>query len=157
MAGSDTTAITLRACFYYLMKNPTALAKCHAEIDAASASLSSPIQYAETKTYLPYVCASIKEAMRMFPSIPFSFPRRTPKDGIELCGAYIPGGCRVGINPVVVQYDKGVFGDDAEVFRPERWLVDEEKVKEMDKAMLLFGTGKRTCIGKNVSPQIHLP
>lgn len=35
LAGSDTTAISLRACFYYLMKNPLCYKKLQAEIDEA--------------------------------------------------------------------------------------------------------------------------
>lgn len=38
LAGSDTTAIVLRACFYYLLKNPRCYTKLVAEIDEADAS-----------------------------------------------------------------------------------------------------------------------
>lgn len=46
-----------------------------------------------------------------------------------------------------------------DVFRPERWLVDESKdeekekqrLKDMGSCMLQFGAGSRTCIGKNIS------
>ncbi|KAF2709865.1 cytochrome P450 [Pleomassaria siparia CBS 279.74] len=157
-AGSDTTAIAFRTTFYQLMKNPKALAKAHAEIDAVAAtgSLSSPIKYSETTTKLPYICASIKEAMRLHPSVGLSIQRLAPVEGIELAGKLIPGGYRIGINPAVVQYDKTVFGDDADKFRPERWLVDPDAWKAMDKNMLIFGAGTRTCIGKNISlVEIH--
>jgi cytochrome P450 len=134
------------------MRNPQTLAKAHAEIDAAIAagSLSSPIKYSETTTKLPYVCAAIKEAMRMHPSVGLSMQRHAPAEGIELAGKFIPSGYRIGINPAVVHYDKIVFGDDADVFRPERWLVAEEQWKAMDRSLLIFGAGTRTCIGKNV-------
>lgn len=152
-AGSDTTAIAFRATFYYLMKNPKALAKAHVEIDAALAagSLSSPVRYTETMAKLPYVCASIKEAMRMHPSVGLNIPRYSPDEGMELAGQFIPRGYRVGLNPAVVHYVKEMFGDDADSFRPERWLVSDEHSKAMDKGLLTFGAGTRTCIGKNVS------
>lgn len=55
--------------------------------------------------------------------------------------------------------NKEVFGEDVEVYRPERWLVDETKdrekeeqrIKEMNGTMFQFGMGSRTCIGKNIS------
>ncbi|KAF2022781.1 cytochrome P450 pisatin demethylase-like protein [Setomelanomma holmii] len=152
-AGSDTTAIAFRATFYYLMKNPETLKQVHEEIDAAFAAgtLSSPIKYSETTTKLPYVCAAIKEAMRMHPSVGLSMPRHAPKEGIVLAGKLIPGGYRVGMNPAVVHYDEEIFGQDAEQYRPQRWMEGEEKRKTMDKHLLIFGAGTRTCIGKNVS------
>ncbi|KAJ4382557.1 Cytochrome P450 monooxygenase acrts1 [Didymella sp. IMI 355093] len=57
----------------------------------------------------------------------------------------------IGMNAMAVQYDKEVFGEDAHAFRPERWLESEEKSRAMDRAMLVFGAGTRTCIGKHLS------
>ena len=152
-AGSDTTAIAFRAVFYMLMKNPEALVKAQAEIDAADAAsfLSSPVKYLETTSKLPYVCACIKEAMRLHPSVALSMQRLAPEEGIELAGKVIPKGYRIGVNPAIVQCNKEIFGQDADEFRPERWLASEETNKAMERSMLLFGAGTRTCIGKNVS------
>jgi cytochrome P450 len=135
------------------MRNPEILAKAQAEIDTALAdgALSSPIKYSETTTKLPYICASIKEAMRMHTSVGLSMQRHAPKGGIELAGRFIPAGYRIGMNPAVVHYERIAFGEDADLFRPERWLVDDEERKAMEKNLLVFGAGTRTCIGKNVS------
>lgn len=129
------------------------LRKAQAEIDAAVAAglLSSPVKYSEATTKLPYICASIKEAMRMHPSVGLSMQRYAPEEGIETGNKFIPKGYRIGMNPAVVHFDKQVFGDDADEFRPERWLVSEEQWKAMDKCLLTFGAGTRTCVGKNVS------
>ncbi|EOA91723.1 uncharacterized protein SETTUDRAFT_152774 [Exserohilum turcica Et28A] len=153
LAGSDTTAIAFRATFYYLVRNPEMLRKAQAEIDAAVAAglLSSPVKYSEATTKLPYICASIKEAMRMHPSVGLSMQRYAPEEGIETGNKFIPKGYRIGMNPAVVHFDKQVFGDDADEFRPERWLVSEEQWKAMDKCLLTFGAGTRTCVGKNIS------
>ena len=98
------------------MKNPSALAKAHSEIEAAisSGALSSPIKYSETTTKLPYICASIKEAMRLHPSVGLNIQRHAPVEGIELAGKVIPSGYRIGMNPAVVYYNKDVFGQDAD-------------------------------------------
>lgn len=135
------------------MRNPEKLKKAQAEIDTAltAGSLSSPVKYSETTTKLPYICACIKEAMRMHPSVALSMQRYAPEEGIQTAGKFIPKGYRVGLNPAVVHYDKKVFGQDADKFRPERWLVSEEEWRAMDKNLLIFGAGTRTCVGKNVS------
>ena len=159
MAGADSTSIVLRAIFYFLMKNPDKLAKIRAEIDAAFANgtLSHPAQYNAAIT-LPYLNAVIKESVRLFPSFQVSMPRYAPARGLELCGKHIPAGYRVGMNPYVVQRNQVAFGEDADNFRPERWLEGEERTRAMDKASISFGAGTRQCTGKNVvNPMDPLP
>jgi cytochrome P450 len=77
-------------------------------------------------------------------------PRNTPPSGATICGEYFPAGVTVGCNPYIINRDRSVFGEDADVFRPERWL-DEKRAKEMEKSFLTFGYGSRTCVGKNIS------
>ncbi len=140
----------MRSVFYHLLKNPKIYAQLQQEIDTATTqgSLSSPPKYSEA-IQLPLLCASVKEGMRLHPSVGLTMPRLVPKGGMILCDQYIPEGYSVGMNGAVVHYDKRVFGPDADQFRPQRWL--ERDAKMMDKYMLHFGAGTRTCIGKNVS------
>lgn len=60
------------------------------------------------------------------------------------------------MNAMVVQYDEGVFGDDAHEFRPKRWLVSKEKYRAMESAMLVYGADTRICIGRHVSDDLEL-
>jgi len=65
-----------------------------------------------------------------------------------LCNQPLPGGTVVGINAWVVQRDRSVYGEDADEYRPERWLeAGEEELKGMERAFLAFGMGMRMCIG----------
>ena len=151
MAGADPVAIHLRAVFWFLMKEPQTLEKLVKEINDAdkAGKLSKRIQYSEV-VHLPYLSACIKEAARIFPAWAIHQPRVAPANGVQLSGYYIPKGYRVGVNPAAVQRDRGVFGEDADVFRPERWLESQERNFAMEKAMMNFGAGTRTCSGKNV-------
>lgn len=88
--------------------------------------------------------------MRIHPSVQLCMPRLVPADGATICGEYFPPGVTVGCNPAVIHRDRGVFGEDADVFRPERWF-EEKRAKEMEKAIITFGAGNRTCVGKNIS------
>jgi cytochrome P450 len=152
MAGADSTSITMRSVFYFLMKNPEKLDKVRAEVDAAFANgtLSSPVQYSQASS-LPYLNAVVREATRLFPAFSVSQPRYAPSQGIELCGKHIPAGYSIGLNPAIIQHDQGVFGADALEFVPERWLESEERTRAMDKAILGWGAGTRTCVGRPVS------
>ncbi|KAF1979975.1 cytochrome P450 [Bimuria novae-zelandiae CBS 107.79] len=138
---------------YYMMKNPTIMAKTTAEVDDALAAgkLTWPPKYQDVVASLPYVCAVIKEASRYFPTFAVQIPRYALPEGITLNGTFIPPGFRVGMNPHIVQMDKSVFGKDADVFRPERWLESEEQNKLMDRAYLSFGVGTRPCAGKDIA------
>lgn len=155
MAGSDSTAIALRAAFYFIIRDRDIYHRVQAEVDDANkkGELSFPVKYAEALK-LPLLCASIKEAMRLFPSVGLTLPRLSPAGGIALNGTFIPEGYRVGVNAAVVHFDQNIFGPDADVFRPERWL-DPSKAVQMERYMLQFGGGTRTCIGKNVSLEYY--
>ena len=49
--------------------------------------------------------------------------------------------------------DNEVFGDDADQFRPERWLDDgdDQHKKAMARAFLAFSAGKRLCMGIHIA------
>ncbi|RAH55932.1 cytochrome P450 [Aspergillus piperis CBS 112811] len=154
LAGSDTTAISLRAIIYYLVKTPRVYRKLQKEIDEAdqAGKLSRYVAYGECLE-LEYLQAVMKEAMRCHPGVSFPLERVVvPEGGADLCGVHLAAGTVVGINPAVLHHDTSIFGDDADEFRPERWIESTEKqVKIMDRHLLTFGYGSRTCIGKNIS------
>ncbi|CAH0050575.1 unnamed protein product [Clonostachys solani] len=158
LAGSDTTAIALRAIIHNVITNPVCYNKLQREIDELdeAGQLSDPIKESETRQ-MPYLQASIKEAMRMHPSVGMLLERHVPKGGATICGKFFPEGYIVGINPWVVGRDRDVYGEDADVFRPERWLeADPEQLKEMERSSLAFGAGSRVCIGKNISMMVSI-
>ena len=156
-AGSETTAISLAAVFYYLLKNPRCYQKLMQELDGAlesgtiEARPSGITTWAESQK-LPYLDACIKEAFRLHPAAGLIIERIVPKQGAEICGEVIPGGTIVGCNAWVIHRRAEVFGEDAEIYRPERWLeADPDVRRKMEGSMLHFGMGARTCIGKNIS------
>ena len=153
-AGSDTTAITLSSIFYHLLKNMATLIRLRAEIDdaAAQGKLSSPVTFGETQN-LVYLKAVINESLRMHSAVGLPLQRLVPVEGAELVGRKFPPGSTVGINPWVAHRNISVFGSDAGVWRPERWLEigDKSSGADFDKYFFAFGKGSRTCIGKNIS------
>ena len=114
----------------------------------ANGKLSVPVAYADAVN-LPYLKACINEGMRLHPSVGLLMPRVVPAGGATISGFHFPEGYRVGINPAVVHYDKQIFGQDADDFNPDRWIEGDGVL--MDKTIVQFGAGPRTCIGKNVS------
>lgn len=81
--------------------------------------------------------ACIKEAMRMHPGVSLPLERIVPLGGTKLCGTYLPAGTVVGVNAAVIHRDRTIFGEDADDFRPERWLKDgQESARRMERYLL---------------------
>ncbi|KAK5163774.1 uncharacterized protein LTR77_010448 [Saxophila tyrrhenica] len=154
-AGSDTIASVLRAVFYYLLKHPSTLAILTTELlDAEKAgTLTTPLPTWTECQSLPYLTAVIKESLRLNPALALPLERIVPHGpGLRIGFHDFPPGTIVGINPWVLHRDPRIFGNDAEAWRPERWLeADEEGVKYMEHHLLTFGAGKRTCLGRNIA------
>lgn len=139
-AGSETTGITLDAMAYYLLKNPRCYDKLQAEVDQADKheKLSDIPRFSETNhESMPYLAAVIKETFRIHPPVSLTLPHHVPAGGMEICGRFFPGGTRVGVSAYVVGQDKALFGDDADDFRPERWIdCTREKMLAMENGCL---------------------
>jgi cytochrome P450 len=152
-AGSDTTAISLSAVIAYLTMHPNTLEALRRELDKATAEgrLSDPATFQEAQK-LPYLQATIMEALRIHPAVGAPMTRVVGPQGLQIAGQYFPPGTEVGVNAWVIHNNKSIFGPDAHVFRPERWLTeDKEERAVLDRNFLAFGNGPRTCIGKNIS------
>lgn len=93
VAGSDTTAISLSAVLYYLLKNPACLQKLRDEIDdlTANGGLSKSPTFKESQQ-LPYLQAVIKEALRMHPATGLPMERVVPEGGATISGRFFPEG-----------------------------------------------------------------
>ena len=149
------SAITLTAFFYYLLRHPRCYAKLQSEVDT-QLTPKDPDHGLHTVSFasanaLPYLHACVQETFRIHPATGFNAERIVPPSGATICGNPIPGGTIVGVNAWVVQRDRGVFGADADEYRPERWLATPEQVKQMEMTMFQFGAGDHICLGKNIS------
>ncbi|KAF2234093.1 cytochrome P450 [Viridothelium virens] len=149
-AGSDSTASTMQSFFHLLLSHPSVYTRVVAEINEAqnAGKLSPMVQYQEAQD-LPYFQACLKEAMRIRPAVGLNIERVTPPQGTEIGGANYPGGTTCAVNGWVLHRDKARFGQDADVYRPERWL--EDNAKDMERYLFQFGGGSHLCIGRNLA------
>lgn len=140
IAGSDSTAIGLRAILYFLCQHQEVYKKLQKEVDQAfdSGALTSPVRYSAAAK-LEYLNAVIVEALRAHAATGFVLEREVPAGGVTIAGTYIPAGTIVGINSWVMHANKQVYGEDAEAFRPERWFESEERVREMKRCNMAVG------------------
>ena len=156
-AGSETTAISLSAVFYFLLKHPRCYDKLMNELSESirigtiEDRPNGVISWADSQK-LPYLDAAIQESFRLHPAAGLLLERIVPPNGIDICGERVPGGTIVGCNAWVLHRRSEIFGDRVDEYRPERWLEAEPaRLREMRATMFQFGAGARTCIGKNIS------
>ena len=86
--------------------------------------MSYPIQEKEARQ-LDYLQACVFEGLRKFPPLSQLRERVVPPEGDKIQGHHIPGGTFVGLDAWGTQLDT-IYGDDPEVFRPERWFIDDQ-------------------------------
>ena len=148
VAGTDTTATVIRATMLYLIMNPRVVSKLRAEFQPHP----SPITDAVARK-LPYLQAVINESLRIFPPVVGLMSKEVPPAGDVIDGKFVPGGTKIGFGAYGIYRNKAIWGDDADSFRPERWLeVSSEKLKEMESTLeLVFSYGKYKCLGKDIA------
>lgn len=128
----------MQSFFWHVLSDKRVHAQLEAEVTKAVEDGTIPVQgnlsWAESQN-LPYFQACLKEAMRVRPAVGLNITRLVPPEGAELDGKRFPGGISLAVNGWVLHRDKATFGEDAEVFRPERWLEDVEDAKRMERYM----------------------
>ncbi|NXK37344.1 CP1A5 protein, partial [Piprites chloris] len=148
-AGFDTVTIALSWSLLYLVMYPDMQKRIQKELDQTIGQERRP-RLSDRGT-LPYTEAFILEVFRHSSFLPFTIPHSTTKDTV-LNGYYIPKDRCVFINQWQVNHDEKLW-KDPETFNPERFLsADGTRVnKEDGEKVLIFGLGKRKCIGEPIA------
>lgn len=98
----------------------------------------------------------------MYPPVTGLLAKRVPDggefivvDGVE---KFAPGGTQIGWNSWGMMRHENIFGDDVEIYRPERWLARDSSENERariirmnDVVTLCFGYGRFGCLGRGVA------
>ncbi|KAJ0161718.1 Pisatin demethylase [Colletotrichum tanaceti] len=154
VAGSDTAAKAIKWTLQLLLWSPSAYESLEKEVMTAvsDGTISEPITNAEALK-LPFLQAVIYEALRVHPPFTGLLMKQVGPEGDVYEGAFLPPGTRVGHDTWSVTHDRRLFGEDADVFRPQRWLeADAATVREWKKQTeLVFGAGRWQCAGKAVA------
>jgi cytochrome P450 len=115
--------------------------------------LSRVITYNESLT-LPYFMACVKEALRHNPAATGLLPRVVGPGGDYHKGVYLPPGTEVALCAWNLhRRNTAVYGEDADIFRPERWTeaTPEKSAVMNEEHHLVFGYGRFKCMGENIA------
>ncbi|KAH8891802.1 cytochrome P450 [Thozetella sp. PMI_491] len=154
IAGSDTTSSAIRGTMLCILSAPQVYSQLKAEIKQAveKNAVSYPIKYTEALE-LPYLQAVIWEGYRKRCPVVYGHFKVVPPGGDTINGYFVPGGTAIGHNSAALTHKESVFGPDADVFRPERFLeCSADERREMIRALdMTFGGGRWMCAGKSVA------
>ncbi|KAI1310740.1 cytochrome P450 [Xylaria venustula] len=159
-AGRDTTAQALTWCLYLLMRNQYSMEKIRDEAQELlkSKGLNSQLPGCEGDTLsavfspasLPYTMAAFYEALRLYPPIPFEI-REAERATTLPDGTFLPEKAIIVWSLWAMNRSKTIWGEDADLFRPERWLADGKLIAKSSSEFPVFYGGPRTCLGKRMA------
>ncbi|KAI1388532.1 cytochrome P450 [Hypoxylon trugodes] len=181
-AGHDTTAHALSwACYLLALDSshqnalrsevrrhlPSTILNNFASPTSSVESEPSPdVAYAIMER-LPLLNGVIAETFRLYPTVPATI--RAPTDDTSLAGIQIPKDSEIVVSPWVINRSCELWGPDASVFRPERWITPATSSDDPDQAsedqfggklnntgsaksnydFMTFLHGPHSCIGAN--------
>ncbi|KAI0301926.1 cytochrome P450 [Multifurca ochricompacta] len=143
-AGAETTSTTLIWWTLAMMAFPEVQRRAQAELDDVVGRSRLPTF--DDAPHLPYVRAVVKEILRWRPVTPLGVAHAAKEDGGAICMG----------NVWHSNHDRAVFGDDADEFRPERYINEKGELltgptEGNQDNHLTFGFGRRACPGKHLA------
>jgi len=170
-AGIDTTAKALEIAIYCAAMFPNIQEEVYNEllkvaenhdndnINNNNNKLNNYKWYSlKSSDKCPKLKAFLHESLRYIPIVPLNL-QHSPSEDIDVSvngKAYIiPKNSIVLPNMEYLTHDKKTWGDDAEKFSLNRWLIsdnttDQTKFK-LNENELIFGVGRRDCVGKSLA------
>ncbi|KAI3471078.1 hypothetical protein Pfo_027741 [Paulownia fortunei] len=154
IAGKDSSANTLAWFFYMLCRHPLIQEKVVQEVKLATEVTEKfsvyefVLQLTEaTLDRMQYLHAALTETLRLYPAVPVD-GKCSNEDDILPDGYKIKKGDGISYMPYAMGRMTYIWGEDAEKFRPERWLENGVFRGESPFKFTAFQAGPRICLGK---------
>ncbi|MBI5257842.1 MAG: cytochrome P450 [Burkholderiales bacterium] len=144
LAGHDTTAISLAWWTLLMAHHRSAVDRARAELQQV---LGGRPPTAADLPALPWLGATLKEALRLYPPVPV-LPMRRVTQALAMGTVRLPAGTLLRIAPWVLQRDAR-WWPQPEAFQPERFLDGAPLAPR--GAWMPFGAGPRVCIGQHLA------
>ncbi|GMF12206.1 unnamed protein product [Phytophthora lilii] len=155
IAGRDTTADALGWLFHVLSENPSVESKLRSELLTHMPKLATDPEYVpsvEELSEVHYLEATIRELLRILPAGPL-IATHCVRDTVFPDGTFVPKHTDIGIAFYTTGRLTSVWGEDANEFKPERFLdaVTGEVIKVSSSKFCAFSAGPRICVGRNLA------
>lgn len=149
IAGHEGSGFTMTYILYEISLHPAIQKSLREELR----SLPSESTTAHALNTLPLLNSIVLESMRVHPTAPGPWPRRSPTSTVLRRPGFpdlpIPKGTTFSASAYTLHKNEAVFPEPME-WRPERWMqVNEEQRREMDRWWWGFGSGSWICPGRH--------
>ena len=143
-AGHHTTSGTAAWTLIELLRHPGEMAKVVAELDELYAD-GTEVSFQALRE-MPHLEGAIKEALRLHP--PLILLLRVSNIDLEVGGCHVAPGKMVAASPAISNRIPEAF-EDADKFRPGRYLTDPGADLANPWNWIPFGAGRHRCVGAN--------
>nr|QSD59141.1 CYP4C122 [Diaphanosoma celebensis]QST15031.1 CYP4C33-like protein 2 [Diaphanosoma celebensis] len=141
--GHDTTAAAISWSLLMMGSYPKVQDKVQEELGRVFGDSDRPASISDLNE-LKYLECCIKEALRLYPSVPIMGRRLT--EDVTFHGYEVPKGTSVLLMTYVLHRDAKSF-PDPEVYDPDRFLAENQHGRH-PYAYVPFSAGPRNCIGQ---------
>ncbi|TVY25710.1 Cyrochrome P450 monooxygenase [Lachnellula hyalina] len=148
-AGSDTVANSLSITTFHLVDNPEKMSKLASELEKAMPDPNESARLTIVEQ-LPYLSAVIQEGLRLSYGVSARLQRIAPNEVLQFHEWSIPAGTPVGMSSSLMHHDESIFPDSYS-FLPERWLDQSKSAPPLDRYVVAFSKGSRSCVGINLA------
>ncbi|KAJ7078425.1 cytochrome P450 monooxygenase CYP63 [Mycena belliarum] len=160
LASRDTTACLLTFVTYFMAIYPEVARKLRADVLSHCGPHGMPTY--EHIRDMKYLRAVLNEVLRLYPPVPLNVresraaactlpPADASYPAADARPLYMPGGTPIMYLPLLMQRNPALWGADADVFDPERWLVPARVAAFVENPTMYapFSAGPRICLGQN--------
>ncbi|XP_064108225.1 cytochrome P450 4c3-like isoform X1 [Macrobrachium nipponense] len=141
--GHDTTSAAINWSLYLLGCYPEIQERVYEELTQVFGTSNRPVTIADLRQ-LKYTENCIKEALRLYPSVPMM--ARELREDVVISNYRIPAGTTLAILPYRLHRDPAHF-TKPEVYDPDRFLPENSQGRH-PYAYIPFSAGPRNCIGQ---------
>ncbi|KAI5118019.1 hypothetical protein M0805_003456 [Coniferiporia weirii] len=164
-AGHETSSGAICRILHQLTLRPDVQSKLRDEVSSARKEYGGDLNY-DKLMGLPYLDAVVRETLRVYPPVsqlsrttrkdvvmPLFWPIKSADGKSEIKEIPLKKNTDVIISIVGANRSKKIWGDDAEEWKPERWLkptpesVSKAHLPGVYASMMTFLGGGRACIG----------
>ncbi|CAA0830383.1 cytochrome P450- family 76- subfamily G-polypeptide 1 [Striga hermonthica] len=146
LGGTETTGTTIEWGMAELLRHPSSMEKIQEEIDRVVGRTRRVEE--DDLTQMPYLQATVKEILRLHPSVQMLLPRNSMED-TELMDYFVPKDTQLLVNAWAIHRDPTVWPDPLS-FKPERFLDADVDFRGQHFHLIPFGSGRRSCVGVNL-------